>query len=105
MADAERILRSVRAELTQIARLSPEAVSADPTAGPGLLFSPRRIVRHRRALDLTPYEYGLLVGVTGTCVRNWEMAKSNPQMRLRARLAEVLGMTRAQARRALQGIE
>jgi transcriptional regulator with XRE-family HTH domain len=53
----------------------------------------RRVSRLRQDRELTQAELGRKVGVTGTCVWNWEGANTYPRPLAMRRLAQALGTT------------
>jgi DNA-binding transcriptional regulator YiaG len=76
VAEAERQLR-VSAKSTP--RAAPAA--NDESIPEGMRFSAKGLIGHRRRLGLSANELGLLLGVSGQTIYNWESGKARPNRR------------------------
>ena len=65
-------------------------------------FSPKWVKADRRRLDLSAQDYGLLVGVSGQTIYNWESATSKPGAKALAGWATVRGIGKREASRRLK---
>ena len=69
---------------------------AEPTSSKGdvekVRFSSRSVKALRDRLGLSAKDYGLLVGVSGITIYNWEQSKSRPRQAQLAALAAVRGI-------------
>ncbi len=79
---------------------TPKASSAE-----GVRFSPRWVKADRERLGLSAKDYGLLVGVAGITIYNWEKAKSKPRDKQLAAWAAVRGIGKREALRRLELLE
>ena len=79
---------------------APKASSAE-----GVRFSPRWVKADRERLGLSARDYGLLVGVAGITVYNWEKGKSKPRDKQLAAWAAVRGIGKREALRRLELLE
>ena len=71
----------------------------------GVRFSPRWVKADRERLGLSAKDYGLLVGVAGLTVYNWEKGKSKPRDKQLAAWAAVRGIGKREALRRLELLE
>ena len=83
-------------------RLS-EAPKAE--AAEGVRFSPKWVKADRKRLGLSAKDYGLLVGVSGLTIYNWESGKSKPRAKALAGWAEARGIGKREAIRRLELLE
>jgi DNA-binding transcriptional regulator YiaG len=78
-----------RKRVARPARSSADAVN--------VRFSSRSVKAQRDRLGLSAKDYGLLVGVSGLTIYNWEQDKSRPRQAQLAALAAVRGMGKREA--------
>jgi DNA-binding transcriptional regulator YiaG len=69
---------------------------------PGARFSAKRLRAHREKLGLSAADYGLLLGVTGQTIYNWESERGTPRA---AKVAEWAAMRGIGVREALKRLE
>ena len=74
------------------------------SAAEGVRFSPRQLKAHRKRLGLSATNYGLLVGVSGQTIYNWESGKSKPGATALAGWATVRGIGQREASRRLESL-
>ncbi len=74
-------------------------------AAKGVRFSHKWVKADRRRLELSAKDYGLLVGVAGLTIYNWESGKSKPRDKQLAAWAEVRGIGKREALRRLELLE
>ncbi len=79
---------------------APKASSAK-----GVRFSARWVEADRERLGLSAKDYGLLVGVVGLTIYNWEKGKSKPSDERLAAWAAVRGIGKREALRRLELLE
>ena len=78
----------------------PKASSAK-----GVRFSARWVEADRERRGLSAKDYGLLVGVAGLTIYNWEKGKSKPREKQLAAWAELRGIGKREALRRLELLE
>ena len=79
---------------------APRASAAD-----GVRFSPKWVKADRKRLGLSAKDYGVLVGVSGLTIYNWEAGKSKPRAKALAGWAAVRGIGKREALRRLALLE
>ena len=75
------------------------------SAAKGVRFSGKWVKADRQRLELSAKDYGLLVGVAGLTIYNWESGKSKPRDKQLAAWAEVRGIGKREAWRRLELLE
>lgn len=77
-----------------------EQRSTDASAKKGLRFSAKGLASNRKRLGLSAEQFGLLVGVAGQSIYNWEAGQSRPRERFLPAIAELkkIGKKGASAR-------
>ena len=68
----------------------------------GLRFSAKGLRSNRKRLGLSAADYGMLIGVTGQSVYNWEREASSPGKQQLAILANLRRMSKKEARGRLE---
>ena len=81
-------------------KASPKASTAA-----GVRFAARWVKADRERLWLSAKDYGLLVGVAGLTIYNWEKGKSKPRDKQLAAWANVRGIGKREAWRRLELLE
>ena len=71
----------------------------------GVRFAARWVKADRERLGLSARDYGLLVGVAGLTIYNWEKGKSKPRDRQLAAWAKMRGIGKREAWRRLELLE
>ena len=95
--------RQVHAQQKKIAFLEGQERKrvAEPSSSNGdvenVRFSARSVKSQRDRLALSAKDYGLLVGVSGLTIYNWEQGKSRPRQAQLAALAAVRGIGKREA--------
>ncbi len=74
-------------------------------AAEGVRFAARWVKADRERLGLSAKDYGLLVGVAGLTIYNWEKGKSKPRDIQRAAWAKTRGIGKREALRRLGLLE
>jgi DNA-binding transcriptional regulator YiaG len=77
-AETERKLRAGEARTSS----APPRAANDESIPEGLRFSAKGLAAHRRRLDLSAAELGLLLGVSTQTIYNWESGKVRPHRKL-----------------------
>ena len=72
------------------------------TAAKGVRFSAKGLKAHRERLGISAADYGLLVGVTGQTIYNWESGKGKPRAEKLAALAAARGIGVREAEKQLE---
>ena len=82
VAETERQLRTA-------ARSAPRSAPAanDESIPEGMRFSAKGLAGHRKRLGLSAGELGLLLGVSGQTIYNWESGKARPNRKFLPQLA------------------
>ena len=75
------------------------------SAAEGVRFAARWVKADRERLGLSAKDYGLLVGVAGLTIYNWEKGKSKPRDKQLAAWAKVRGIGKREAWRRLELLE
>lgn len=82
ISDLERALKQTQRAAGGGARAtrkaSEEGAADDALGGTPRRFSASRLEAHRKRLGLSAADYGMLVGVTGSTIYNWEQGKARP---------------------------
>lgn len=74
---------------------------ADPEATARVRFSPKGLSKHRQRLGLSAAEAGILLGVSGPTIYNWEAGKTKPRQAQMAAIANLRKMGKRQAKALL----
>lgn len=77
----------------------------EASAAKGTRFSPKWVKADRERLGLSALDYGLLVGVAGLTIYNWESGKSKPRAKQLAAWAAMRGIGKREALRRLELLE
>ncbi len=82
-------------------------LKAAPKAGAaeGVRFAARWVKADRERLGLSAKDFGLLVGVAGLTIYNWEKGKSKPRDKQLAAWAKMRGIGKREAWRRLELLE
>ncbi len=72
-----------------------------PELAEGLRFSPKGLKSHRAKLGLSAADYGLLVGVSGQTIYNYERGETKPRRAQVVKLVAVRDLGKREARRRL----
>jgi len=94
--------------LARLGKARPAATRAAPTStdpGTQLRFSPSWVSKHREKLELSAADYGMLVGVSGLTIYNWEKGKTKPRDKQLAGWAEIRGLGKREAWKRLEMME
>ena len=75
------------------------------SASAGVRFAAQWVKADRERLRLSAADYGLLVGVSGQTIYNWEKGKSKPRTNQLAAWANVRGIGKREALRRLELLE
>ncbi len=75
------------------------------SAAKGVRFSAKWVKADRERLGLSARDYGLLVGVAGLTIYNWEKGKSKPRDKQLAAWAKARGIGKREAWRRLELLE
>ena len=75
------------------------------SAAEGVRFAARWVKADRERLGLSAKDYGLLVGVAGLTIYNWEKGKSKPKDKQLAAWAKTRGIGKREAWRRLELLE
>ena len=81
-------------------RVAETAAAAGPLDN--VRFSARSVKAQRTRLGLSARDYGLLVGVSGLTIYNWEQGKSRPRQVQLASLASLRGIGKREAMSRLE---
>ncbi len=81
------------------------AKAPDAKAAAGVRFSPKWVKADRKRLGLSAKDYGLLAGVSGLTIYNWESGNSKPRAKALAGWAEMRGIGKREALRRLELLE
>jgi DNA-binding transcriptional regulator YiaG len=87
-------LASGRAPVAQTQEAAEEGVK--------VRFSPKWVLADRKRLGLSAADYGLLFGVTGLTIYNWEKGRSKPRDKKLAAWAAVRGIGKREAMARLE---
>lgn len=68
-------------------------------------FSPGWVKKHREKLGISAADYGLLVGVSGLTIYNWEKGGSSPREKQLLAWGEIRGLGKREALKRLELIE
>ena len=68
-------------------------------------FSPKWVAAHRKKLELSAADYGVLVGVSQLTIYNWEQGKSKPQQAQIAKWATIRKLGKREAWKRLDILE
>ena len=79
------------------------APSADGDSSPR--FSPKWVKKHRAKLGMSAADYGLLAGVSGLTIYNWEKGSSNPRNKQLMAWSEIRTLGKREAMRKLDEIK
>jgi len=104
IAALKRLIRTLEKRLGQVEKRGGGGgggTAAAPAVGEGLRFRRDGLRTHRAKLGLSAKDYGKLVGVSALTVYHWEAGKSKPRAKQLASLAQVRGMGKREAVKAL----
>jgi len=90
-----------------LAKKQAQAVEVTPGAPSktGLRFSAKGLASNRKRLGLSAEQFGLLVGVGGQSVYNWEAGDSRPRERFLPAIAELKTIGKKEASARLQALK
>lgn len=93
IAALKRRAHALEQQLRRLDRAQPAAAAAPPEdpqdAAARLRFSPAGLAALRKRLQLSAHDLGLLAGVSGQSIYNWERGQTRPRT---AQLAAVAGL-------------
>ena len=110
-ADLRRTVTALKSEVTALRRgvqflekQEKRRLQAVPkaSAAKGVRFAAQWVKADRERLGLSASDFGLLVGVSGQTIYNWEKGKSKPQKKQLAAWARVRGIGKREALRRLE---
>jgi DNA-binding transcriptional regulator YiaG len=110
-ADLRRTVTALKSEVTALRRgvrflekQEKRRLQAAPkaSAAKGVRFAAQWVKADRERLSLSASDYGLLVGVSGQTIYNWENGKSKPQTKQLAAWASVRRIGKREALRRLE---
>jgi DNA-binding transcriptional regulator YiaG len=109
--DIAKLKRQVRDQQKEISflkaqerkRLSRSETKEEPEEG--VRFSARSVKAQRKRLKLSAADYGILVGVSGLTISNWELGKSRPREAQLAKLVAVRGIGKREALTKLEMVK
>ena len=105
IASLRRQIASLEREVARLRKLTDRG-SADASAAPTeIRFSPKWVAADRERLELSAYDYSLLVGVSMLTIYNWEKGKSKPRAKPLAAWAKIRGIGKREAWRRLELLE
>ena len=86
-----------------------KAVRAKPTTGADgealPRFSPKWVKKHRDKLGMSAADYGLLAGVSGLTIYNWEKGNSNPRTKQLMAWSDIRTLGKREAQKKLDEIK
>lgn len=106
IAALKRQIAALEKKIAKVQR-SDKPIGSDKTEadeGPSFRFVAKGFRTLRERLGLTADEMGLLVGVSGQSVYNWEHQKAKPRTRQLAAIAELRSLGKKQARARLEAL-
>ena len=80
----KRRVQELEQELRRLRRTTPKApkaVNVEAVPPSGLRFSAKGLASQRRRLGLSAHDCGLLIGVSGQSIYQWEEGKTRPRAR------------------------
>ena len=104
LGDAQRRIASLEKEIKR-SRETTRPASASEGALEGRRFSAKGLKSHRERIGFSAADYGVLLGVTGQSVYNWENGTSRPRAAQLAAIIELRGLGKREAIRRLEGAE
>jgi len=104
IAAMKRQLRALTQSVTFLERQERKRLGQKPSGeeAAGTRFSARGLKAHRARVGLSAKSYGLLVGVAGLTIYNWESGKSRPRTRQLGALAAVRRLGKREAMKRLE---
>ena len=100
VATLRRGVRFLETQEKRRLKVAPKASTAE-----GVRFAARWVKADRERLGLSAKNFGLLVGVAGLTIYNWEKGKSKPRDKQLAAWAKVRGIGKREAWRRLELLE
>ena len=99
IAALKRHASTLKAQLATLERRARNTVppkAIEPSAR-GNRYSAKGVFSHRRLLDVSAADYGLLVGVTGHTIYKWEHGAARPRQAQLVALASTRGLGKREA--------
>jgi DNA-binding transcriptional regulator YiaG len=103
IAALKRQTKTLERQLSTLARHTEGRKEAAPaqTGGARVRFVPKGLKSHRDRLGLSAADYAKLVGVSGQTIHNWERGVTTPRQEQKARLADLRGLGKREAKARL----
>ncbi len=103
IAALKRQLRAMERQISAMERRPAPASDSSPdeSAAPRLRFVPKGLKAHRDRLGLSAADYAKLLGVSGQTIHNWERGATTPRQEQKAKLAELRGVGKREAKARL----
>ena len=104
IAVLKRQVASLTRAVASITKQERRRVAEQPVADEveGIRFRADGLKSHRAKLGLSAKDYGLLVGVTGQTIYDWESGDSRPRQQQVAKVAAVRGIGKREAMKRLE---
>ncbi len=103
IAELKRVTKDLDKRLAYIEKQERKRAKKPPSPdlAEGTRFFPRGLKSHRAKLGLSAAEYGLLAGVSGQTIYNYERGDTKPRRAQVAKLVAVRDLGKREARRRL----
>lgn len=103
IAALKRQTKTLERQLSTLARHAEgrKEVASAETSGARVRFVPKGLKSHRDRLGLSATDYAKLVGVSGQTIHNWERGVTTPRQEQKARLADLRGLGKREAKARL----
>ena len=116
LTDLKRRVKELEKQMSQLSRepgkrnaKPPTPVRAQATTGADgsamPRFSPKWVKKHRAKLGMSAADYGLLAGVSGLTIYNWEKGNSNPRSKQLLAWSEIRTLGKREASQKLDEIK
>ena len=105
IASLKRHVRDLEHQIKALQSGSAAAPTSAPSDGVKTRFSPKWVQADRQRLGLSARKYGLLIGVTGLTIYNWEKESSRPRDKQLAAWANVRQMGKREALKRLETLD
>lgn len=103
IAELKRVTKDLDKRLAYLEKQERKRAKKPPSPelAKGTRFFPRGLKSHRARLGLSAEDYGLLVGVSGQTIYNYERGETKPRRAQVAKLVAVRDLGKREARRRL----
>ena len=107
IAELKRVTRDLETRLAHMEQQERKRAkkSPSPELAEGTCFSARGLKSHRAKLGLSAGDYGLLAGVSGQMIYQYERGDTRPRRAQLAKLVAVRGLGKREARSRLELLE